>query len=300
MIVIWILEAVNVVVDLYLFYRAFALYAAGPDAYFIASASFAVDQWAYGVINITYILPSIITDGLLAWRAFVVWARDMRILIFPIFTLVGAFISGFIVVVYDFLAAKNGVLPSYVNKLAYGAYVFYGMNFVVTWYATIAIAIRLYYVGKQTVQFDDRKSNPYRKIILVVVESGLILTVSIFIFSVFYVLGNVYPNSITIYNGYIVLAPIHRRLVGIVPTLLVLQLNLGHVINKGQTATPATNDTSKFAVARQPEGVHTELVFARQNKTGTFADSTLDYGHDAAAMSGNYGPTGSLHEKEEV
>ncbi|KAH9941753.1 uncharacterized protein BXZ73DRAFT_98143 [Epithele typhae] len=109
-------------------------------------------------------------DFVLIWRVWVVWSRDYRVVVIPVLLLIVGFVAGILSAMestnYD---ALSKILPMPTTVL----------GVVNTTLCTALIAGRLAYVDhlvKGIFTFNAGRDRPYRATILMVVESGAVLT----------------------------------------------------------------------------------------------------------------------------
>lgn len=122
----------------------------------------------------------------------------MRVIILPAFLLLIALGSGLMSQILAGLESYRGgrSMGRWERDSGIALGIFYCSTWLATWYGTVAIALRLYSVGMATVNLrgdeDGRRRHPYRKIIFTMIESGLILSMFVFVISVFYVMALVH------------------------------------------------------------------------------------------------------------
>ncbi|KAG9006426.1 hypothetical protein FRB94_000664 [Tulasnella sp. JGI-2019a] len=163
------------------------------------------------------------SDGLFCWRLYVIWSRNIRIILLPACLLV-ANVTGFTaIVVTDFLSAARPNDLRYITlNLSLFIWVL-AVSLAYTVYITVFIAGRLWWVGNATnnsltLTPEEEKRNRYQGAINALVQSGVIYSVTM----VVSIISVALLNTVMI----TVLGCIAAPLNGISATLLVLQLNM--------------------------------------------------------------------------
>ncbi|KAG9039033.1 hypothetical protein FRB95_012744 [Tulasnella sp. JGI-2019a] len=160
------------------------------------------------------------SDGLFCWRLYVIWSRNIRIILLPACLLVVNVIGFTFMVVIDFLLAARS------NDLRYTSLhtsLFISMSAVIlayTAYITLFITGRLWWVGRATNRLstiNEKRRNGYQGAINAIVQSGVIYFVLMILSIVFAAMMNLVMMAF--------LACINPSSNGILATLLVLQLN---------------------------------------------------------------------------
>ncbi|KAG8898046.1 hypothetical protein FRB99_007693, partial [Tulasnella sp. 403] len=193
---------------------------------------------------------SIIADGLIVWRLFVIWARNVQVIVVPLVALVIAGIGSVIVLANDVVAAKRQ-LPDYNHNVAYGWTVaIYLVLLLVNWTVTGLIVGRLC-ISSRSAKDPLNDGSRYTRIIRVIVESGTLYSVAAGAGMLSYVVGTDVTQTIVSY-----ISPI---LVGIAPTLVVLQLNLTYV-------QPGDNKTGIAQTPHSPTAMEAGSMDPRQGR----------------------------------
>ncbi|KAG9001945.1 hypothetical protein FRB93_011917 [Tulasnella sp. JGI-2019a] len=214
-IVIYVLSILRVVACFWVLYRS--LFINGGEILKLESTDYVLRGVQEGLAFIGYL----VSDGLFCWRLYVIWSRNIRIILLPALLLVVTVVGFTIIVVTDFLSAAR---PDDLRYITLNLSVFIWVLAVVlayTCYITIFIAGRLWWVGRATNKIStlgEKKRHGYQGAINAIVQSGVIyvITTALTIVSV----ATMNTAMMTIIGS------IGPTLSGICATLLVLQLNM--------------------------------------------------------------------------
>lgn len=117
------------------------------------------------------------TDSLVAWRLYIVWSRNKRILIVPVIALCAGATGGTAIVVVDILTCIHGYTQQLSNIYDALTIALFAADIVVNWFCTIMIIGRLWWVTRRlggTVDPGRAGWKRYGRIIRALVESGFI------------------------------------------------------------------------------------------------------------------------------
>jgi len=152
---------------------------------------------------LVFITSNIIADSLVIYRCHVVWNNSKRVIAIPCFLLVGGSACG-----YAYIAVSN---EGYRFRQLLITFLFttVGLNLLVT----ILMAGRIWWIARKARSIlGPRLSSKYNTMIAIIVESGVI-------YSIYVVLDVVFTN--------LILQAGLAQVVGIVPTLIIVQIGLG-------------------------------------------------------------------------
>lgn len=171
-------------------------------------------------------------DSVIIWRVWVVWKRSLYVVALPIAATIAAFVVG----ILSAASLTSGTTLREVLPVPTGS-----LAIVNTALCTGLIAGRLVYLEWRMNQLMGSRSYTsvsYRKVILVVLESGAVLVTSNIIAMILEKLGN--PGEHVVLN---ILSP----LLGIAPTLIVVLAHLDIVIGNHANERYAESISISFA-----------------------------------------------------
>ncbi|KAG9036961.1 hypothetical protein FRB95_007524 [Tulasnella sp. JGI-2019a] len=166
-------------------------------------------------------MAMLVSDCLFCWRLYVIWSRNIRVILHPTCLLAVTMIGFSTVVVTDFLLA---VRPNDRRYLTRNMSLYIWMVAVVltyTFYITTFIVGRLWWVGSEVNKFsttNGKRRNGYQGAINAIAQSGMIYSVSMTLALISAAIGNV--------SMIMVIGCISPSLNGISATLLILELNM--------------------------------------------------------------------------
>ncbi|KAG8992905.1 hypothetical protein FRB94_011197 [Tulasnella sp. JGI-2019a] len=202
------------------------------------------DHILRGFEHLLTFIAGITADSLFCWRLYVIWSRNVRIILLPAFLLVSNFIVYTIVVVTDFLTAHRPKDPRYnaINK----ATLLWGLSIIIvhTTYITLFIIGRLWWVGRaanrnKIMSPEEVKRNRYYGAINALAQSGAIYLVAMLL--------AIISMTSTNFIFKAVIRNVDALASSIATTLLFLQLNLFQGEVRHGDAPPMTSPTFKFA-----------------------------------------------------
>jgi len=133
---------------------------------------------------------------MLAWRGYVIWNRNSRSLILPISALVLGIIGGITVVVYDILICLHGTKPVYMRPYNAWTIALYSLTFVYNWVMTGLVVWRLRWADHgQRVSPCGPQAGAYTKVIIALVECGMLYSLSLVAFVIAFIISPVRPQS---------------------------------------------------------------------------------------------------------
>ncbi|KAG8980902.1 hypothetical protein FRB93_008881 [Tulasnella sp. JGI-2019a] len=208
----------------------------GPGAWFIADGN----PWQPVKDTFVY-LGTVFADSLVCWRLYVVWSQQKRILIVPILLLCGSTISGALVVYYEARTVQVNA-DTYLNTSSNLTIVVIVCTLLMNLLTTSLIAGRLWWINRQVQHVSNKRSSRYRKVMAAIIESGSLYTLTMLILIILYGAGSV--------NGVYLAAYIVPMVIGIFPTLIVLQVNItprvGMETTRGVAISSIHEDTMRF------------------------------------------------------
>jgi len=179
----------------------------GPYQYYVVTANS-----SYLLQVTTYAAQTLIGDGFLLYRLYVVWEKDNRILVFASIFWMGGIVSGIGTLVHE--ATASPTTPIFVFKAWITSF------FVITLFtnltATSLIAGKIWISERRTSGF--MKSHTLSPILIIVIESGAAYSISLIALLATFLISN--------WGQYVVLDPI-VPLIGITFTLIIVRIGLG-------------------------------------------------------------------------
>ncbi|KAF7300335.1 hypothetical protein HMN09_00916800 [Mycena chlorophos] len=242
-----------------------------------------VSSISYLLKDTVYILQTIIGDGFMIYRVYLVWNGDRRV-VFPLLILL---LTGFAVgiVSLDLFAGTKGdnvANPIYLPNLHAWVVSFFSLTLFTNAMSTLLIAGRIYTINLSAAAAGTIFGRGLGPAIMIVVESGLIYTVALAI-----LLGLYMNNSYATY----ILVDGEVQIVGIVFTMIIVRVGMG-LSSDREANTLASTRNSKGTPARYPSaggrptatlelttrggGVHVET--STEVKTDLELDSDVVYG----------------------
>jgi len=178
------------------------------------------------------------------WRLYIIWSRSVRVLILPSVAL-----AAYIAVTVDlcFQVFQGGLGPQDVYKNSKMTYACTCLMLFMNVYTTSFVIGRLWWAGLQVQRFGDgTEKNLYVKVIRAILESGSPCTATILAF--------VIVPACSPPGAMVILTYVGPILVGIAPTLLVLQLHITRLKWSQSSERQAAVTTIRFAPVAEPTG----------------------------------------------
>ncbi|KAG8983882.1 hypothetical protein FRB94_010461 [Tulasnella sp. JGI-2019a] len=180
------------------------------------------------IANVLFFSMITSADSIVAWRVYIVWNRNPYVLIALCISLFLGAITGISIVTVNILSCVHGWLDIYVavyKQLFLGGFIlFLCMN----WFCTGMIIGRLWCVGRKLVEVEGGSAiKGYGRIVRALIESGFLYSVAMGTYLTFWAVGK---NPHTGINpGASFMIWFLPSIVGLSPTLILLQLNLGYL-----------------------------------------------------------------------
>ncbi|KAG8857806.1 hypothetical protein FRB96_005525 [Tulasnella sp. 330] len=213
-------------------YRGFGWYPEGKTIYFIRFYSRLIDHGWFAAGSFFHCSAAFLADLMMIWRVYVVWSRNVRVLYIPIVLMSCASTGCAWIFIQDVVEApKFHADPALVNEYNYLSAAVLALDILMTWYYTIMICYRLWAMERQNraaadaARFEpmglssDDPTSPYAKIIRVLIQSGIIFSITEIVFLVCVLVDST--------NGKYIMNYLISRMIGISTVLIVLQLNNG-------------------------------------------------------------------------
>ncbi|TBU49794.1 hypothetical protein BD309DRAFT_1014500 [Dichomitus squalens] len=187
----------------------------GPAAFFDELSNF---TQMFG--STLYVIQTVLGDGMVLYRCYLVWGRSTRIIAFPVALLLGSTATG-IGILYSF----DKVVPQasiFVVQLGHWITAFFSMTFATNVVCTVLVAYRIWSMNRKHLAF--RKLRP---LMLLIVESGAIYSATLLALLILY--------NVDSWFQYVVLDAI-SAVVGIVFSVIMLRIATGVSTEEGETA----------------------------------------------------------------
>ncbi|KAG8858378.1 hypothetical protein FRB96_005263 [Tulasnella sp. 330] len=248
-VILYLLCAINTIGSLQHAYRAFIL-SGNASAYFLTS------QNGRALNTVTYCLETAIADSLMLWRLYIIWSKDIWVMILPSTLWIMSIITGGIACIIDLADIHN---PNGHNAVDTLFDIMTEVSFVVTVAINILvtglIVWRIRQVNKQVriVQGEEVERSSYTKIILLLVESGSLYTASQLVYLIAFTSRSTTADTL--------IADLSPKIIGLAPTLILLQINLGYLqsSDKANTMNPTYIETVRFANPAASVGVSSRI-----------------------------------------
>ncbi|KAG8985612.1 hypothetical protein FRB93_005770 [Tulasnella sp. JGI-2019a] len=211
---VFVIATVNMGIYISMNYNAFTKYKSREEAVAYLNEVYSPTIPLRKAILSDFFLAAttIASDVLLIWRVYVIWSRNVWIIVPPIFFLVLETGGELFLVVEAFLHPQPGK-TGYPAVLIMSAISIALLNVM----CTVSIVGRLWWIGGKNVQPRETRSL-YKTIVMRMIESGTLYTVTLLVFAIFSTLGS-YPGIATfVVYAFIMIA-------AIAPMLLVMHLN---------------------------------------------------------------------------
>ncbi|KAG8980928.1 hypothetical protein FRB94_009483 [Tulasnella sp. JGI-2019a] len=255
-------------------YRGFISYPGGANAYFTLYSNKAIDNGWDAASDFFLAACAFCADSLMLWRLFVVWARDKRIIIMPILLLAGGAIGCIFIVAYDVMAKTRILEPAFQKQAKALQIAVFAMNISTTWYLTIGIIYKLWYAERKSrvvhdydVHSTSKNVSPYRRIIKLLIQSGMLYSMTEAAFLICIIVNNT--------NGVTVVDYMDPRIIGIVTSLLMLQIHTGGSSDKTSSGR-IRNPTSHSVRVTTRVIKHTETIQHSDGQSDRELDAKVD------------------------
>ncbi|TFK95644.1 hypothetical protein BDV98DRAFT_577418 [Pterulicium gracile] len=206
--------------------------------------------------QVSYAVAALLADGLLIFRCFAVWARNWRIIVFPVLLFIGSTVTGF-VAVYHVSQATSTSEGYFYRRVAVWGTAAYMFSLVTNIIVTGLIASRIWWMSRAVqTHLGKQHTQVYSRLIALIIESGMIYALSILVFMIAY-----WQNT----HGHKIGNDALAQVVGIMPTLIIIRIGLGMDAHN-------TN--------RDPDGMSgmasTDMAFASTGSTRTHDGLHMD------------------------
>ncbi|KAG8851868.1 hypothetical protein FRB96_009053 [Tulasnella sp. 330] len=172
-IVVHWLTICRVALGLYVLYRVMFIDGGSPANYQIT------DYVLHGIRQGCTLVTAHLADSLFIWRLYVIWSRNVRIVLLPMFLFSCSATGAVVIVTSNFFLAKG---PLYAAIHLWAPYATLAVVIVNTCYVTVLVASRLWWMGRMLHKMESsekiRKSR-YQGTITALVQSGSMYTIAV-------------------------------------------------------------------------------------------------------------------------
>ncbi|KAJ6472530.1 hypothetical protein C8R45DRAFT_412780 [Mycena sanguinolenta] len=210
--------------------------------------------------DIVLVTNTVITDGLLVYRCYLVWGRPSKIfVIVPVLLMLGTLATGYV--------------TSYDEDYSSGPYHFdprivFTLNLFTNFVLMLLTAGRIWWITRtQRDVFGTELTPRYSAAIAIVLESGAIYCCGLVFQVIALSIQDSFPTPVYLSHG------TAGQLVNIVPTLIVVRVGMGHAV------TTASGDSTAATVPRSrvlTSGLRFTSAFSRSD--GECGETEVDIG----------------------
>ncbi|CAL1712979.1 unnamed protein product [Somion occarium] len=244
----------------------------GPAAFF-SDVSIPANVVKVGIHTVN----SIIGDGVVVWRCWLVWGRDWKMCVVPIFLVMASAACGFAQTVY--FAKEKALRSAFAHILQIWNGSLFSLSLATNVTVTLLISLRVWYMLRDA---GGKMHFRYWRVLLIVIESGMIYSVALICELTLYFLNS---NAF-----YIVYDPI-AQLTAIVPTMILVLAGLELTSNDVHSrltkvsqpvfragGPTSSSDTSKYTSNVQLESMQfatRSILSNRELRTTDLTESTF-------------------------
>jgi len=195
-----------------------------------------------GAKDLLLYIQGLIGEALFMWRLYIVWSRSVRVIILPLVAL-ATYIA--VTVAISFRVFRSDLWPQDDGNTSKLMYVDTSLGLFMNVYTTSLVIGQLWWTGRQVQRFSDgTEKNWYLKIIRAILESGSPCTATI--------LALVITPACSPPGAVVILTYMGPMLIGITPTLLVLQLHITRLKRNQSGGRQTVFTTIRFAAVAEP------------------------------------------------
>ncbi|RPD64453.1 hypothetical protein L226DRAFT_533713 [Lentinus tigrinus ALCF2SS1-7] len=196
-----------------------------------------------------YITNLVLGDLVVVWRLYVVWGKNIWVVVAPLIMIAGELISGYGAISQWLLPHPN---PPTMVKWGTAMYV---LSMATNILVTAAIASRIWYVTRRTqAVLGVEGNNRYSRVILLIVESGALIAAAKLIEFTLFKLAPV--DGLNGLNAMYMIYESMPQITGLVPTAIVYAVNNGFTNQDDYYTSRGPRSTlvfgSRFATATEP------------------------------------------------
>ncbi|KAG8994446.1 hypothetical protein FRB94_013135 [Tulasnella sp. JGI-2019a] len=270
LVLIFLCNLGSAICDVFEMFNGFILYPEGPGEYYPIMGTLIDNEWV--IANNAFLaIAAYFGDLLMAWRLYIIWTRDKRVLYLPSVLFVLGAVGVVMVIVFDALERNSINKGGFHVQYRVVSIVSFAITLALSWYSTVLICFRLWSAQRKTMALREGENNPtrYYEIIWVLIQSGMLYSITLGMWLVAYIIGN--------YSVWTIMDALITRIVGINTALIVLQLSLRTTDQSITTAakphTPAPQgNIVSLPVFRTP----TVRTISGIDSTENFEESKID------------------------
>ncbi|KAL0568328.1 hypothetical protein V5O48_013662 [Marasmius crinis-equi] len=188
----------------------------GPAAFFDELSEF---TQVFG--SAIYVAQTLVGDGVVLFRCYLVWGRKWHIIAFPAMLLLGSTAAG-IGILYTF-ARVTPQAQIFAIQLQSWIVSFFSLTLATNLICTTMVASRIWYINRATWKLTERSLNP---VVMLVIESGAIYSATLITLLILYKAQSWFQ--------YVLLDAI-SPIVGLVFSMIIVRIGLGITLPSGQT-----------------------------------------------------------------
>ncbi|KAF8896594.1 hypothetical protein BD779DRAFT_1668355 [Infundibulicybe gibba] len=226
-IAMFVLATMQLITNYIRIIRAFTQWPGGPKAYFGRFSEF---TQLFG--STLYIAQTLVGDGILLYRCYIVWNSRFRIIAFPTLLLAGSTATG-VGILYSF-SQLTPETKIFVPQLKKWIISFFSLTLVTNIICTSLIAFRIWYVNHQCTAFSSRSLRP---VLRLVIESGAIYSITLLVLLILYKTHSWFQ--------YVVVDAV-SPIIGLVFTMIIVRIGLGLTSPTGQTSSTWANTHPRY------------------------------------------------------
>jgi len=240
----YILAVTHLSIDVYRAVEAFVAYADIPHESLVF----------YGKLNnpteitktAVYALQTIVADGFLVWRCYIVWGEHWSIIVLPVIMVLGT-TSSAVVVCWEFSRTKPGSVV-FESVLAPWITSAWSMTLGTTLFCTGLIAFKIW--QSQQLLKQVRMRSTLTPIMVIIIESGAVYSAAMISIIAAYASGN---------NSQYIIVDFLPSLIGIVFTLIIVRVALG--ISSSDNSSVHSRNIRSFVEAMRQQDSSSTLAF---------------------------------------
>ncbi|KAF8735513.1 hypothetical protein AX14_001946 [Amanita brunnescens Koide BX004] len=246
--VMFILATMHIGVNFTRIIKAFIIFRnepGGPAAFFNELSEF---TQIFG--STIYVAQTLVGDGVVLYRCYLVWGRRRSIIAFPCILFMGSFVTG-VGILYSFARVEPDA-EVFVQKLQEWIISFFSSTFSTNVICTGLVASRIWFVNRQTSVFTGYSMRP---IIFLVIESGAVYSLTLLVLLILYKAQSWFQ--------YVLLDAV-SPIVGLVFSMIIIRIGLGITTPAGETVAsskPSKGWRSRSSASETPQDFsgHVEL-----------------------------------------
>ncbi|KAI3618979.1 hypothetical protein WG66_000516 [Moniliophthora roreri] len=217
---------------------------------------------------------SILGDSILVWRCYHVWGESLMASVGPALLIVASAVCGFGQAVI--FARAKATHSAFADDLPKWNGSLFSLSLATNVLVTSLIAFRIWWIGRQIDTAHTKSSIKYRRVLILIIESGAIYSSALIIEITLYFIGS---NAF-----YIVYDPI-AQLTAIVPTMIIIMTSLGMTssdFNSQQTRAGSSGKGTISVESRPNFAVGRETVSTGPFGINSTGDSYMELGRTKA------------------